>query len=149
MFLFSFIVIQLSWAFSYLSSELVLTSVLSADDSTPFQVFFAITMSAMGVSQSAGLLAPDISKVKVAVHSVFRTLTAVKGDIEFQHRSFKYPTRPDMQIFCDLCLIVHAGQLSGGQKQRIAIDRPIVKDSQILLLDEATSALDAESEHVV
>ncbi|KAJ7520420.1 hypothetical protein O6H91_19G005500 [Diphasiastrum complanatum] len=90
-----------------------------------FRVFFAITMSAMGVSQSAGL-APDISKVKAAVNSVFRildrnskidpadssgaTLPAVKGDIEFRHVSFRYPTRPDMQIFRDLCLFVHAGQ---------------------------------------
>ncbi|KAJ7532162.1 hypothetical protein O6H91_14G074500 [Diphasiastrum complanatum] len=90
-----------------------------------FQVFFAITMSAMGVSQSAGL-APDISKVKAAANSVFKILNckskidpadpsgailpAVKGDIEFQHVSFKYPTRPDMQIFRDLCLFVHSGQ---------------------------------------
>ncbi|KAJ7570216.1 hypothetical protein O6H91_01G110400 [Diphasiastrum complanatum] len=90
-----------------------------------FRVFFAITMSSTGVSQSASL-APDISKAKVAVNSAFRiidrnskidsadpsgsTLPAVKGDIEFRHVSFKYPTRPDMQIFRDLCLIVHAGQ---------------------------------------
>lgn len=28
----------------------------------------------------------------------------MRGDIELQHVSFKYPTRPDVQIFRDLCL---------------------------------------------
>ncbi|KAJ7520451.1 hypothetical protein O6H91_19G006400 [Diphasiastrum complanatum] len=91
-----------------------------------FRVIFVITMSAMAVSQSAGL-APDISKVKAALDSVFRildckskidpadpsgaTIPAVKGDIEFRHVSFKYPTRPEIQIFRDVCLFVHAGQV--------------------------------------
>ncbi|XP_057864658.1 ABC transporter B family member 11 [Cryptomeria japonica] len=90
-----------------------------------FKVFFALSMAAMGVSQSAGL-APDLAKVKASVNSVFKildrkskidasdpsgtTLETVKGDIEFQHVSFKYPTRPDVQIFRDLCLFVHSGK---------------------------------------
>ena len=84
-------------------------------------------MAAMGVSESAGL-APDLAKVKASVNSVFKildrkskidasdrsgtTLETVKGDIEFQHVSFKYPTRPDVQIFRDLCLFVHSGKVN-------------------------------------
>lgn len=90
------------------------------------QVFFALTMAAIGVSQTASL-APDITKTKAAAASVFaildrkskidssdesRTITeTVKGDIEFVHVSFKYPTRPDVQIFRDLCLAIHSGKV--------------------------------------
>uniref|UniRef100_A0A0D6QS15 Uncharacterized protein n=1 Tax=Araucaria cunninghamii TaxID=56994 RepID=A0A0D6QS15_ARACU len=90
-----------------------------------FKVFFALTMAALGVSQSTGL-APDLAKVKSSVNSVFKILDRisridasnasgtildnVKGDIEFQHVSFKYVTRPDVQIFRDLCLFVQAGK---------------------------------------
>ena len=90
-------------------------------------MFFAITMSAIGVSQSAGLT-PDLTKVKVAVNSIFelldrqskidpleksgKTLQIVRGDVELQHVSFTYPTRPDVPIFRDLNLLVRAGQVS-------------------------------------
>ncbi|KAJ7549945.1 hypothetical protein O6H91_07G075600 [Diphasiastrum complanatum] len=90
-----------------------------------FQVFFAITMSALGVSQSAGL-APDIAKVEAAINSVFsildrkspidpydttgKILKSLKGDIEFKNVSFRYPARPDVQIFQDFNLSVHAGK---------------------------------------
>ncbi|KAH9313089.1 hypothetical protein KI387_028124, partial [Taxus chinensis] len=90
-----------------------------------FKVFFALSMAAAGISQSAGL-SPDLAKAKSSINSVFKildrpskidandesgtTLDNVKGDIEFQHVSFKYPTRPDVQIFRDLCLFVHSGK---------------------------------------
>ncbi|XP_068661614.1 ABC transporter B family member 4-like [Aristolochia californica] len=90
-----------------------------------FRVFFALTMAALAVSQSSSL-APDATKAKSAASSVFAildreskidssdssglTLQEVKGDIEFQHVSFKYPTRPDVQIFQDLCLAVRSGK---------------------------------------
>ncbi|XP_068660453.1 ABC transporter B family member 11-like [Aristolochia californica] len=90
-----------------------------------FRVFFALTMAALAVSQSSSL-APDATKAKSAASSVFAildreskidsgdssglTLQEVKGDIEFQHISFKYPTRPDVQIFQDLCLAVRSGK---------------------------------------
>ncbi len=91
------------------------------------QVFFAITMSAIGVSQAAGL-SPDLTKVKIAVNSVFalldreskidplaksgKTLKVVKGEVELQHISFTYPTRPTVPIFQDLSLTVHAGKVN-------------------------------------
>ncbi|KAK3037392.1 hypothetical protein RJ639_030154 [Escallonia herrerae] len=90
-----------------------------------FKVFFALTMSALGVSQTSAV-APDISKAKDAAASIFRildrkpkidsssqegsTLATVKGDIEFQHVSFRYSTRPDVQIFKDLCLSIPSGK---------------------------------------
>ncbi|KAK6785819.1 hypothetical protein RDI58_014344 [Solanum bulbocastanum] len=89
------------------------------------KVFFALTMAAIGISQSSSL-APDSSKAKSAAASVFAildrkskidpsddsgmTLDTVKGDIELKHVSFKYPTRPDIQILRDLCLTIRSGK---------------------------------------
>ncbi|KAL4366271.1 hypothetical protein GQ457_05G001350 [Hibiscus cannabinus] len=89
------------------------------------QVFFALTMATVGISQSSSF-APDSSKAKSAAASIFAiidrkstidpsdesgtTLENVKGDIELRHVSFKYPLRPDIQIFQDLCLSIHAGK---------------------------------------
>lgn len=90
------------------------------------QVFFALTMMAVGVSQSSSL-ARDFSKVQDAAVSIFRiidrksnidasseegtTLGTVEGNIEFQHVSFKYPARTDVQIFRDLCLRIPFGKV--------------------------------------
>ncbi|KVH94550.1 AAA+ ATPase domain-containing protein [Cynara cardunculus var. scolymus] len=90
-----------------------------------FRVFFALTMAAVAVSQSSSF-APDTSKAKSSAVSVFAmldrkseidpsdesglTLDHVKGEIELRHISFKYPTRPDVQIFRDLCLTIHSGK---------------------------------------
>lgn len=84
-------------------------------------------MAAIGISQSSSL-APDSSKAKDAAASIFAildrkskidpsddsgmTLDTVKGDIELQHVSFKYPTRPDVQIFRDLCLTIRSGKVN-------------------------------------
>lgn len=83
-------------------------------------------MAAVAVSQSSSL-APDSTKAKSATASVFAvldrkpkidasdesgmTLETLKGNIEFRHVSFKYPTRPDVQIFQDLCLSIHSGKV--------------------------------------
>ncbi|KAL0437193.1 UNVERIFIED_CONTAM: ABC transporter B family member 11 [Sesamum radiatum] len=90
-----------------------------------FRVFLGLSMTAIGISQS-GALAPDSGKAKVGAASIFTlldqkpaidsaddsgtTLENVKGDIEFQHVSFRYPSRPDVQIFKDLCLAIHSGK---------------------------------------
>ncbi|KAL3827731.1 hypothetical protein ACJIZ3_016533 [Penstemon smallii] len=90
-----------------------------------FRVFFALTMAAMAISQSSSL-APDSTKAKSAAASVFAILDRkskidpsdesgmklenVKGEIELKHISFKYPTRPDVQIFRDLSLTIHSGK---------------------------------------
>lgn len=91
------------------------------------QVFFALTMAAIGISQSSSF-APDTSKAKSATASIFAiidrkskidpndesgtTLDNVKGEIELRHVSFKYPARPDIQIFRDLSLAIHAGKVN-------------------------------------
>nr|BAS29581.1 B-type ABC transporter [Thalictrum minus] len=90
-----------------------------------FRVFFALTMAAIGISQSSSL-APDSSKAKSSTASIYgildrkslidsseesgTTLDNVKGEIELRHVSFKYATRPDVQIFRDLSLIIHSGK---------------------------------------
>jgi ATP-binding cassette subfamily B (MDR/TAP) protein 1 len=90
-----------------------------------FRVFLALAMAAIGVSQSSTLTS-DSSKAKSAVSSIFAivdrksridasedsgvTVEALRGNIEFQHISFRYPTRPDVEIFRDLCLTIHSGK---------------------------------------
>lgn len=90
-----------------------------------FQVFFGLTMAAIGISQSSSL-APDASKAKSSTASVFsildrkseidpsddsgNTLSLVKGNIDFRHVSFRYPSRPDIQIFQDLSLSAASGK---------------------------------------
>ncbi|KAJ8632463.1 hypothetical protein MRB53_025799 [Persea americana] len=90
-----------------------------------FRVFFALIMAAFAVSQSSSFT-PDAAKAKTSTASIFGildrksridpnddsgiTLETVKGNIEFLHVSFKYPTRPDVEIFQDLCLFVQSGK---------------------------------------
>ncbi|XP_068333364.1 ABC transporter B family member 11-like [Pyrus communis] len=90
-----------------------------------FQVFFALTMATVGVSQS-GSLAPNVSKAKSSAASIFAildrkstidssdesgtTIENVKGEIELRHVNFKYSTRPDVLIFQDLCLTIRHGK---------------------------------------
>ncbi|CAN6572555.1 unnamed protein product [Malus baccata var. baccata] len=90
-----------------------------------FQVFFALTMAATGISQSSSM-GPDSSKARSAAASIFAIidrkskidpsdesgmkLDNVKGEIELHHVSFKYPSRPDTQIFRDLNLTIHSGK---------------------------------------
>eukprot|EP00261_Vitis_vinifera_P007089 XP_002275169.4 PREDICTED: ABC transporter B family member 11-like [Vitis vinifera] len=89
------------------------------------RVFFALSMVGLGVSQS-GSYAPDASKAKSCAASIFaildqiseidssgrsgKRLKNVKGDIKFRHVSFRYPTRPEIQIFRDLCLTIRSGK---------------------------------------
>ncbi|TKY61652.1 ABC transporter B family member 11 [Spatholobus suberectus] len=96
-----------------------------ASFSDVFRVFFALTMASIGISQSSSL-APDSKKAKIATVSIFNiidrkskidpsdesgsTLDSVKGEIELRHVSFKYPSRPDIQIFRDLSLTIHSGK---------------------------------------
>lgn len=84
-------------------------------------------MAAIGISQSSSL-APDSTKAKAASASIFAiidrpskidpcdesgmTLDSVKGEIVLQHISFKYPTRPDVQILRDLSITIHSGKVS-------------------------------------
>ncbi|XP_010515729.1 PREDICTED: ABC transporter B family member 11-like [Camelina sativa] len=121
---FSFFILFCVYATSfYAGARLVEDSKTSFND--VFQVFFGLSMAAVGISQSSSF-APDSSKAKAAAASIFAiidrkskidssdesgtVLENVKGDIELLHLSFTYPARPDIQIFRDLCLTIRAGK---------------------------------------
>ncbi|MCD7457389.1 ATP-binding cassette sub- B member 9 [Datura stramonium] len=90
-----------------------------------FKVFFALTLAAVGVTESTAL-APNVNKAKDSITSIFAILDrksmidsssdvgtildVVHGDIEFRLVSYRYATRPDVQIFKDLCLIIPSGK---------------------------------------
>ncbi|KAL3529878.1 hypothetical protein ACH5RR_009200 [Cinchona calisaya] len=90
-----------------------------------FQVFYGLSLAAISISQSRAL-SPDSSKGRSGATSVFAlldqqsginssensgiTLENVKGEVVFQHVSFKYPSRPDVQIFKDLCLDIDSSK---------------------------------------
>ncbi|CAH9069562.1 unnamed protein product [Cuscuta epithymum] len=120
----SFTLLFLVYAASfYAGARLVEDNKITFSD--VFRVFFSLTMAAMAISQSSSL-APDSSKATSAAASVFAildskskidpsdesgvTLESVKGEIEFRHVSFKYPTRPDVQILRDMCLSIRSGK---------------------------------------
>ncbi|EOA15909.1 hypothetical protein CARUB_v10004001mg [Capsella rubella] len=124
-----------------------------------FKVFFALTIMAIGVSQTSAM-APDSSKAKDSAASIFdildskpkidsssdegTTLQNVHGDIEFKHVSFRYPMRPDVQIFRDLCLSIPSGKTvalvgeSGSGKSTVIsmIERFYNPDSGKILIDQ-------------
>ncbi|CAA7042871.1 unnamed protein product [Microthlaspi erraticum] len=124
-----------------------------------FKVFFALTIMAIGVSQTSAL-APDSNKAKDSAASIFdildtkpkidsssdegTTLQNVNGDIEFRHVSFRYPMRPDVQIFRDLCLTIPSGKTvalvgeSGSGKSTVIsmIERFYNPDSGTILIDQ-------------
>ncbi|KAK8702333.1 hypothetical protein V6N13_020694 [Hibiscus sabdariffa] len=123
-----------------------------------FRVFLALTMAAVGISQSSSF-APDSNKAKIAAASIFaiidreskidpsvesgRILEYVKGDIELRHVNFRYPSRPDIQIFQDLSLSIHAGKTvalvgeSGSGKSTVIslLQRFYDPDSGVITLD--------------
>ncbi|KAE8722975.1 ABC transporter B family member 12 [Hibiscus syriacus] len=121
---FSFFALYCTNAFCfYLGAILVKHGKAKFDE--VFKVFFALTISAIGVSQTSAL-APDTNKAKDSAASIFDildrkppidsssedglTIPTVTGNIELEHVSFKYPTRPDIQIFKDLCLTIPNGK---------------------------------------
>ena len=83
-------------------------------------------MAAFAISQSSSL-APDSTKAKEATASIFSMIDRkseidpsvetgemyenLKGEIEFRHVSFKYPSRPDVQILRDLSLTIRSGKV--------------------------------------
>ncbi|XP_047325305.1 ABC transporter B family member 4-like [Impatiens glandulifera] len=153
----SFMLLYLVYSLSfYAGARLIEDGKITFGD--VFRVFFALTMAAMGLSQSSSL-APDSSKAKTAVASIFEMLDRkskidasdesgivlddVKGDIELQHISFKYPTRHDIEIFRDLNLTIRSGKTlalvgeSGCGKSTVIalLERFYDPDSGLITLD--------------
>ncbi|EPS73821.1 hypothetical protein M569_00935, partial [Genlisea aurea] len=121
---FSFGVLFLFYAASfYAGARLVAAGKTSFTD--VFRVFFALTMASLAISQSSSA-APDSSKANIAAASIFSILDRkseidpseesglklenVIGEIELKHISFRYPTRPDVEIFSDLSLTIRSGK---------------------------------------
>ncbi|KAL2244716.1 UNVERIFIED_CONTAM: ABC transporter B family member 5 [Sesamum indicum] len=122
-------------------------------------VFFAFQISSIGIAQSSSLLT-DFNKFKESAASIFEILDrkslidsssrdglmldTLKGDIKFQHVSFKYATRPDTQIFQDLSLSISSGKTtalvgqSGSGKSTVInlLQRFYDPDSGNIYLDE-------------
>ncbi|KAJ9690880.1 hypothetical protein PVL29_013169 [Vitis rotundifolia] len=154
---FSFIALYCTNAFCfYIGAVLVQNG--KATFEQVFKVFFALTISAVGIS-STSAMGPDTNKGRDAAASIFELLDSkpkidsssdegailatVRGDIELQHVSFKYVTRPDVQIFRDLCLTIPSGKIvalvgeSGSCKSTVIslIERFYNPDSGRILLD--------------
>ncbi|KAG2693166.1 hypothetical protein I3843_08G080500 [Carya illinoinensis] len=126
--------------------------------SAVFQVFFALTMAATAVNQASSLVS-DTEKGKNTAASIFSILDRkskidpsdgsgmtpdnVKGNIELHHVSFRYPSRPDIQIFRDLNLSIRAGKTvalvgeSGSGKSTVIalLERFYDPDSGYITLD--------------
>ncbi|KAK4802353.1 hypothetical protein SAY86_000556 [Trapa natans] len=154
---FSFLVLFCANAFCFYIGA-VLVKHGQAKFEEVFKVFFALTISAMGLSQSSAM-APDTNKAKDSAASIFEildsepsvdsgkdegvTMETVTGNIELEHVSFRYRTRPDIQIFKDLSLSIPAGKTvalvgeSGSGKSTVIslIERFYDPDSGRVLLD--------------
>uniref|UniRef100_J3L363 MDR-like ABC transporter n=1 Tax=Oryza brachyantha TaxID=4533 RepID=J3L363_ORYBR len=123
-----------------------------------FKVFFALGLAAKSVSQSSAL-SSDATKARDSAISIFNILNRkskidsnseegmimenVTGSIDFNNVSFKYPSRPDVQIFSDFTLhipsqktIALVGESGSGKSTIIALlERFYDPDSGIISLD--------------
>ncbi|XP_062097770.1 ABC transporter B family member 11-like [Humulus lupulus] len=114
-----------------------------ASFSDVFKVFFALTMAAVGISQYSSF-APDSRKAKDVAASIFAIIDRdskidssdesgeiidnVNGEIHLSHVSFKYPSRPNVQILRDLSLTIPSnktialvGESGSGKSTVIAL----------------------------
>ncbi|GKV10457.1 hypothetical protein SLEP1_g21816 [Rubroshorea leprosula] len=120
----SFLLLYCAYALSFYAGARLLQAG-EITYSEVFRVFFSLITAIYGISQS-GSFVPDAGKTSSAAASVFAILDRkskinssdnsgeiiekLKGEIEIKNVSFKYPTRPDIQIFRDLCLTIHSGK---------------------------------------
>nr|GME06595.1 ABC transporter B family member 1 [Ipomoea batatas] len=97
-----------------------------SDFSKTIRVFMVLMVSANGAAETL-TLAPDFIKGGRAMRSVFELLDRkteiepddpdatpvpdkIRGEVEFKHVDFSYPSRPDVPIFKDLNLRARAGK---------------------------------------
>ncbi|KAL6615850.1 hypothetical protein ACP70R_038120 [Stipagrostis hirtigluma subsp. patula] len=154
---FSFLMLYLTYGLCfYVGAQFVRHNKSTFGD--VFKVFFALMLATIGVSQTSAL-ASDSNKAKDSAISIFAlldrkskidsgsdeglTLDEVKGDIDFRHVSFKYPSRPDVQIFSDFTLHIPSGKTvalvgeSGSGKSTVIslLERFYNPDSGTITLD--------------
>ncbi|CAD6230187.1 unnamed protein product [Miscanthus lutarioriparius] len=121
---FSFLILYFTYGLCfYVGAQFVRQGKTTFPD--VFRVFFALVLAAVGVSQ-ASALASDATKARASAISIFSildrkskidsssddgmTLENVTGNINFNNVSFKYPSRPDVQIFSDFTLQISSGK---------------------------------------
>ncbi|KAL6615846.1 hypothetical protein ACP70R_038116 [Stipagrostis hirtigluma subsp. patula] len=91
-----------------------------------FRVYFALVFTAFGISQTSGM-ASDSTKAQESAISILAILDRkskidsssdegiilekVDGNIEFNHVSFKYPSRPNVQVLRDFTLGIPARKI--------------------------------------
>ncbi|TVU35429.1 hypothetical protein EJB05_17317, partial [Eragrostis curvula] len=154
---FSFLVLYLTYGLCfYVGAQFVRQGKTTFPD--VFKVFFALVLAAVGVSQ-ASALASDATKARDSAISIFSILDRkskidsssddgmalenVTGNIDFNNVSFKYPSRPDVQIFRDFTLQIPSGKTvalvgeSGSGKSTIIslLERFYDPDSGTISLD--------------
>jgi len=154
---FSFLMLYLTYGLCfYVGAQFVRHNKSTFGD--VFNVFFALMMATIGVSQTSAL-ASDSTKAKDSAVSIFAlldrksqidssidegsTLDEVRGDIDFRHVGFKYPSRPDIQIFSDFTLHIPSGKTvalvgeSGSGKSTVIslLERFYNPDSGTISLD--------------
>ncbi|XP_072993178.1 LOW QUALITY PROTEIN: ABC transporter B family member 9-like [Typha latifolia] len=120
---FSFMTLYLTYALCfYVGAKFVHDD--NATFTQVFRVFFALVLATIGLSHTSALGA-DTTKAKDSTASIFAIIDRktkidssrddgivpenVRGDIDFQHVSFKYPSRLNVQIFRDLSFRVPSG----------------------------------------
>nr|CAD1834787.1 unnamed protein product [Ananas comosus var. bracteatus] len=154
---FSFFTLYLTYALCfYIGARFVHDG--KATFSDVFRVFFALVLATIGISQTSALGA-DSTKAKESTASIFGiidrkskvdssskegvVLANVKGDIEFRHVAFKYPSRPNIPIFTNFSLTIHSGKTvalvgeSGSGKSTVIslLERFYDPDSGKILFD--------------
>ncbi|CAM0948572.1 unnamed protein product [Alopecurus aequalis] len=154
---FSFLMLYLTYSLCfYVGAQFMRHG--QSDFGGVFKVLFALVLTTVGVSQTSAM-ATDSTKAKDSAISIFALLDReseidsssnegfpldeVKGNIDFQHVSFKYPTRPDIQIFSDFTLHIPSGKTvalvgeSGSGKSTVIglLERFYNPDSGTISLD--------------
>ncbi|EES01319.2 hypothetical protein BDA96_03G288600 [Sorghum bicolor] len=123
-----------------------------------FRVYFALIFTAFGISQTSAM-ATDSTKAQESTTSILAIidrrskinstsdegviLEKVDGNIDFSHVSFKYPSRPDVQVLSDFTLAIPArktvalvGESGSGKSTIIALlERFYDPDSGTVSLD--------------
>ncbi|CAO2197986.1 unnamed protein product, partial [Urochloa humidicola] len=121
---FSFLILYLTYGLCfYVGAQFVRHGKTTFPD--VFKVFFALALASIGVSQTSAL-ASNATKARDSAISIFSILDRkskidsssndgmvlenVTGNIDFNNVSFKYPSRPDVQIFSDFTLLIPSGK---------------------------------------
>uniref|UniRef100_A0A0E0JMT7 MDR-like ABC transporter n=1 Tax=Oryza punctata TaxID=4537 RepID=A0A0E0JMT7_ORYPU len=156
-FSFSYLMVYLTYALCfYVGAQFVHGGKSTFKD--VFRVYFALVFTAFGISQTSGM-ASDSTKANESATSILAIidrrskidssvdegiiLEKVNGTIDLKHVNFKYPSRPDVQVFCDFTLDIPSGKTvalvgeSGSGKSTVIalLERFYDPDSGTISLD--------------